>query len=68
MNIRNVVNLFNDLSYEIEKNYDENLDDKLSGLGMKFGFGGMDYISEKDLVSLSEDELEMLVNDLNNLK
>jgi hypothetical protein len=68
MNIKNVVNLFNDLSYEIEKNYDENLDDRLSDLGLKFGFKGGDYIREDDLVGLSESELEILINDLNNLK
>jgi hypothetical protein len=73
MNIENVVKFWNELSLKVEGNeedgsYDINIDDKLIGIGLKYGFRGFDYIGENDLKNLSENELEMLMNDLKEFK
>jgi hypothetical protein len=73
MNIENVVKFWNELSLKVEGNeedgsYDINIDDKLIGIGLKYGFRGFDYIGENDLKNLSKNELEMLMNDLKEFK
>lgn len=69
MNINDVVKFWNELSLKVEGNeedgsYDINLDDELIGIGLKYEFGGFDYIGEDDLKNLSDSELEMLMSDL----
>jgi hypothetical protein len=69
MGIENVVKFWNELSLKVEGNeedgsYNGNVDDELIGIGLKYGFRGFDYIGENDLKNLSENELEMLMNDL----